>query len=179
MPYASILCSKLCARSPYAANSLTYPFRQRATGLPGLMDITDRTSPRWKDKCCTAESSRGGGLWEKSSQSYFFFFPSGKNLIWLRIVELSFDQWACLWFTTVSELLIPLLAILWPLTLGLTHPCGSAARQEQNKCVWFILLLLRQLFHAFDLRIASKCVFCHCQELILRSASVVSYIRET
>lgn len=44
--HASILCSLLCANRPYAANSLTYLFIQRATGLLGLMDITDQTKPR-------------------------------------------------------------------------------------------------------------------------------------
>lgn len=37
----SILCWMLCASRPNTANSLTYPFRQRATGLHELMDVTD------------------------------------------------------------------------------------------------------------------------------------------
>lgn len=66
--HASILCLMLCANRPYTANSLTYPSRQRATGLLGLMDITDHTRRRWKDKRRTGESSRGGRLGGRPSQ---------------------------------------------------------------------------------------------------------------
>lgn len=42
---ALILCWMLCANRPYTANSLTYLCRQRATGLLGLMVLTDHTRP--------------------------------------------------------------------------------------------------------------------------------------
>ncbi len=125
--HGSTLCSMLCANRPYTANSLTYPFRARPTGLLGLMDKTDHTRPRWKDKSCAGESRRGGTLWGKPSLCCTFFsFP----FVETDLIE---NLGAQLWVVSVSliyfcfrpcraKLLGLLLAILWPLTLGLTHP---------------------------------------------------------
>lgn len=81
--HASIFSLMLCANRLYTANSLTYPFRRRATGLLGLMDITDHTRPRWKDKRHTGESSRGGRLGEKPFQCCISSCSHFENyLIW-------------------------------------------------------------------------------------------------
>lgn len=170
--HASILCWLLCANRPYAANSLTFPFIQRATGLLELMDATD-TKPRWKDKSCSGESSRGGSLGEKpshfciSSCSHSEESDLIENLgaqLWVVTMSLIYN---CFRPCRVAEPTVghPLTPDPWPYPL-----LWSVAWQDQKRCVWFIFLLLKRLLlwlYAFDLWIMPKYVFCHYQKLIL------------
>lgn len=112
---ASILCLMLRARRPYTANSLTYPSRQRATGLFGLMGLTDHNR-------ATLEKAEKEVGREPLSVVFFFFFlvPIWRNLVWLKFTKHSCKQWVCLWFTTVSDH-AELLRFGFLLTLGLSH----------------------------------------------------------
>lgn len=102
----------LRARRPYTANSLTYPSRQRATGLLGLMGLTDHNR-------ATPEKAAEVGR-EPLSVVFFFLVPIWRNLVWLKFTKHSCKQWVCLWFTTVSDH-AELLRFGFLLTLGLSH----------------------------------------------------------
>lgn len=158
---SSVLRLMLCANRPYTANSWTYPLRQRATGLLGLMDKTDHSRPRWKARSWTRECSRGGRLGKRPSQCCI----SSCSL--LEKPDLIKGPGPQLW--VVKKSLIywyfrpcrvagptaghPVNPDPWP-----KPPWWSVARQEHNKCSWHILLLLRKLTHAFDFWIMPICI---------------------